>query len=67
MIEMAKHKCEMDNESGDYGAAIESCIEYDDDGRFWVGNGEYSSQVAFCPVCGAKAPTPPLPRVKGGV
>lgn len=38
-----------------YGVAIEYCFEHDD-GTFWVGNGEYGSQVNYCPYCGAKAP-----------
>lgn len=41
-----------------HGPAVEDCIE-DEQGRFWVGNGEYGSQVAFCPFCGMAAPVPP--------
>lgn len=25
-------------------------------GQFWVSNGEYGTQVNYCPKCGAKAP-----------
>ena len=39
-----------------YGTAFNVCIE-DKRGRLWVHNGEYGSQVNFCPVCGYKAPT----------
>lgn len=39
---------------GPWGVAIEDCSERD--GEFWVGNGEYASQVNYCPVCGEKAP-----------
>ncbi len=49
-----------------YGDAINECWEAplhgqeklpkDLSGTFWVGNGEYWSQVNFCPYCGAKAP-----------
>ena len=41
-----------------YGCAFNVCAE-DREGRFWVGNGEYGSQVAYCPYCGAKAPVEP--------
>ena len=41
--------------SDGYGAAIDVCYE-DKEGRFWADNGEYSSQVNYCPWCGAKAP-----------
>jgi hypothetical protein len=29
----------------------------DEDGKMWIGNDEYESQVNFCPVTGEKAPT----------
>lgn len=52
----ARHKCVMFGwpRSG-YGEAVDGCDETRD-GEFWVGNGEYSSQVNYCPACGAKAP-----------
>lgn len=34
-----------------YGEAITSCVERED-GTLWVGNGEYATQVNFCPFCG---------------
>lgn len=37
-----------------YGPAITEIWE-DEEGRLWVGNGEYSSQVYFDPVTGEKA------------
>lgn len=37
-----------------YGNAVEYCSE-SESGTLWVSNGEYSSQVNFCPVCGYKA------------
>jgi hypothetical protein len=37
-----------------YGSAIEDCRE-DDAGRLWVDNGEYATQVNFCPYCGYPA------------
>lgn len=48
------HYCEVPCKSHGYGAAIDECIE-DLDGRLFVSNGEYGSQVNFCPVCGYKA------------
>ena len=37
-----------------YGSAIYyTCI--DADGKMWVGNGEYESQVNYCPITGKKA------------
>lgn len=53
---MNKHHCEMPKNSEIYmcGPAIDYCIEYDDDLLF-AGNGEYESQVNFCPICGYKA------------
>lgn len=52
---MNEHLCELDSPSATYGVAVDTCHE-EPDGTFWVGNGEYSSQVNYCPVCGAKAP-----------
>ena len=49
------HYCELSAPDRAYGPAIECCTE-DADGFFWAENGEYSSQVNYCPVCGAKAP-----------
>ena len=54
-----KHKCKMDTPCMDSsGPAIERCYE-DNAGKFWVTNDEYSSQVFYCPYCGAKAPIEP--------
>jgi len=38
-----------------YGGAITRCWE-DEEGQFWVDNGEYCSQVNYCPYTGTKAP-----------
>ena len=48
------HSCELDSDYECYGVAITTCYE-GDDGRLWAGNGEYGSQVNFCPVCGFEA------------
>ncbi len=51
-----KHNCEdiyTDN-GGGYGCAVTYCNE-GDDGKLWVGNGEYGNQVNFCPFCGYPA------------
>ena len=50
-----KHDCKINTPSGLYGCAIDYCDE-DDQCRFWVGNGEYLSQVKYCPECGMQAP-----------
>ena len=54
----AKHSCKLPCgrywQDAYYGPAISDCEE-DDEGRFWADNGEYSSQVNYCPVCGVKA------------
>ena len=55
----ARHCCAGTLPHDGYGTAIDGCEE-DLKGRFWVGNGEYGSQVFFCPYCGAKAPSPPV-------
>ena len=52
---MALHLCEMHTDSRQCGAAIYK-VEEDEEGKFWATNGEYSSRVDYCPVCGAKAP-----------
>jgi len=57
---MTKHECSGDSYNrgfyGGYNEAVEDCSE-DDDGAFSVDNDEgCSSQVNFCPFCGAKAP-----------
>lgn len=53
--EQEPHQCELNSPYQAYGNAIDDCHE-DDEGRFWAGNGEYGSQVNYCPVCGMKAP-----------
>lgn len=53
-----RHFCDPYMPEGAYGPAIEHCLERDD-GTFWAGNGEYDSQVAYCPFCGARAPVQP--------
>jgi hypothetical protein len=50
-----QHNCTLDSPSDVYGIAVDICYEKDD-GTYWVSNGEYASQVNYCPVCGAKAP-----------
>ena len=49
-----QHNCTLDSPSDVYGIAMDIC--YEKDGTYWVSNGEYASQVNYCPVCGAKAP-----------
>lgn len=60
-----KHSCSIRSDFSACGVAVNQCDE-DADGHFWASNGEYSSMVAFCPVCGVKAPKPPTdtPRVE---
>ena len=52
---MSDHCCTLDSPSAAYGVAVDMCHEKPD-GTFWASNGEYSSQVNYCPVCGARAP-----------
>ena len=51
-----RHECSGDLPEDSYGPAISECVE-DDVGAFWAGNGEFASQVNFCPFCGERAPT----------
>jgi hypothetical protein len=53
----ARHFCSANTD----GSAVDFCKE-DEEGRLSVQNGEYASEVFFCPFCGTKAPT--LPRCK---
>ena len=58
-METTPHKCIVPTSNEDdyrllFGDAIELCREYED-GTLWVDNGEYGSQVNFCPVCGYEA------------
>ena len=48
------HRCEESLPEAAYGKAITYCYE-DVDGKLWVTNEEYASQVNFCPYCGFKA------------
>lgn len=48
------HHCCAQSKSGGYGGAVDVCFETDDS-ELWVGNGEYASQVNFCPWCGYEA------------
>jgi hypothetical protein len=49
-----KHECSGDLPDAVYGPAIYMCEE-DDEGKLWVTNGEYASQVNYCPYCGYEA------------
>lgn len=64
MINDGKHYCELVSPKDIYGAAITEVYE-DDDGRLWAGNGEYASQVNYCPVCGHKAARAAAAALKG--
>lgn len=48
------HNCSHATKSDQYGGAIGACYERED-GTLWVDNGEYASQVNFCPYCGYRA------------
>lgn len=50
------HYCALPRPPGrhGYGPAVDDCAE-DADGTLHVGNGEYGSQVNYCPVCGYRA------------
>jgi len=56
-MEMNRHKCEADYNYRVYGRAIITCYEHSD-GRFFVSNYEYASEVDYCPMCGEKSKTP---------
>lgn len=58
-----RHACVVGSIYIEPGAAIDT-VDEDDQGHFIASNGEYASQVNFCPVCGVKAPTPAEPRRK---
>ena len=49
------HSCAGDLPDAAYGPALSRCVEVVA-GRFWVSNGEYASQVNYCPYCGVPAP-----------
>lgn len=55
---MSLHKCEGWLPRCGCGPAIDECVERED-GSLWIDNGEYGSQVAFCPCCGFKAKVAP--------
>lgn len=60
---MAKHECEGRLPHAQCGPAIEYCrtSKFDnEEGMLWAGNGEYESQVAFCPYCGKQAKDKPI-------
>ena len=49
------HECYLyDFPSEKYGEAIKWCRGRDN-GELWVDNGEYATQVNFCPKCGFEA------------
>lgn len=39
-----------------WGRAVDY-VRVDEDGKMWIGNGEYESQVNFCPFTGTPAPS----------
>jgi len=51
---MVMHSCDLPGKFGGCGIAIGGGQEIEN-GEMWVGNGEYCSQVNFCPNCGYKA------------
>ncbi len=54
-----RHLCEGTLPDGDYGEAITYCSG-SEDGGLYVGNGEYASDVAYCPYCGYEAKKKPI-------
>ncbi len=50
----ATHFCNIPCSYHLHGAAIDDCYE-DQDGCLFVSNGEYGSQVNYCPMCGYEA------------
>lgn len=52
---MDNHKCKRPNKAKEstYGQAIEHVFE--ENGEFYAGNGEYYTQVNYCPFCSKKA------------
>lgn len=51
---MEIHYCHIISPDHNHGCAIDDCYE-DIKGFLFVSNGEYGSQVNFCPMCGYKA------------
>jgi hypothetical protein len=49
-----KHYCVIPCKCHLHGQAIDECYE-DQDGCLFASNGEYGSQVNFCPMCGYEA------------
>lgn len=48
------HECdrpELASTDVGYGQAVDTCFE-EEGGELWVANGEYCSQVNYCPFCG---------------
>lgn len=57
MSKKKPHDCKSSSDTPAWyqaGSAIDYCNS-GDHGFFWAGNGEYESQVAYCPFCGEKA------------
>ncbi len=50
----ALHYCDSELPSHGRGSCVDECSE-DEEGRLFVGNGEYGSQINFCPYCGYEA------------
>lgn len=61
------HWCEYALPRGNWGSAVDHCVDLNNTGEFWVGNGEYASRVNFCPFCGAKAGMQTIEEVKAEV
>ena len=57
--ETEDHRCEGRTPSYQCGPAITYCYRDNSKGTLpgsmWAGNGEYESQINYCPFCGAKA------------
>ena len=53
------HECFHHTKCSGWGDAVGACYEKKD-GTLWVDNGEYGSQVNFCPYCGYKAKVPAI-------
>lgn len=58
-LKYTKHECEEFLPSRGYGDGITSCSS-NEKGELWADNGEYGTQVRYCPFCGFKAETMPL-------
>lgn len=54
-VDASRHVCDLSRHPYEEGGPAVKLVIEEQSGELWVTNGEYATQVNFCPKCGYKA------------